>query len=323
MKDLKFPKLWRAWVGCGGFFLLFIIMSLKLGAVDEASWNIISELRIPRIILAMSVGAALSVCGVVLQTLFSNPLCEPYTIGIASGSALGAVLGAAMGGVLDFYGISGFGFIGALCFTAVLSLLASRKKIHGSTLLLVGVLLSFVGTGLLSLCLALSEQNGLQTAISWLLGDLSRVRLQGAVTVFSVVSLGITTIWLSSRRLDSLLLGSELSLSLGIDGRKLGQSMIILLSVLIGTVVSASGMIGFVGLIVPFFARRWAGSMHGRVIPLSALLGSVVLLGADLISRLLIRPDELPVGVVTSLMGAPFFLWIVLEGQASAQKARR
>ncbi len=287
-----------------------------MGAVSDADWGVISELRLPRVILASAVGAALAVCGVILQTLFSNPLCEPYTIGIASGSALGAVIGVAMGGILEYSGISGFGFLGALLFTSLLTAISHRKNIQGSTLLLVGVLLSFLGTGLLSLCLALSEQNGLQTAISWLLGDLSRVRLRGSVLIFlTVTSIGFL-IWARSRKLDTLLLGSELALTLGVDSQRLRRSMILLLSILIGAVVSASGMIGFVGMIVPYFARKWVGCLHARVIPLSMLLGATVLLGADLISRMVIRPSELPVGVVTSLMGAPFFLWIVLEGRA-------
>lgn len=297
------------WVGV-------VILSLKLGAVSDASFELITQLRIPRVILASMIGMGLSVAGAVLQALFSNPLCEPYTLGISSGSALGAVLGVSFGLEWMVAGLAGSAFIGALLFTAILLISAQRQGGNNTILLLTGVMLSFLGTSLVAVWMALTDSNGLQAALVWLFGDLSRARLKGSLLLASGVMCLIFSIWKNWRNLDGLLMGEESALSFGVDVPKVRQRMILLTSLLIGFCVSAGGMIGFVGLVVPHFVRKYRGALHLHLIPLCAIWGAVILTAADCIARSAIRPYELPVGVVTALLGAPAFLWILWKRPA-------
>jgi iron complex transport system permease protein len=161
----------------------------------------------------------------------------------------------------------------------------------------------------------LADSNGLQSALVWLFGDLSQARLKGAAFSAAGVFLATLLIWGQWRSLDALLIGEEGAESVGIDVGSARRKIIFLSSILIGLCVSAGGMIGFVGLIVPHLARRWVGSLHLALIPLCAMLGAVVLTTADWMSRILLKPYELPVGVVTALIGAPVFLWIMLKNQ--------
>ena len=311
-------KILRAYVLAGAALLLAFTLSLKLGAVADLDLDTIVELRLPRALLAAAVGMGLSVAGAALQALFANPLCEPYTLGISSGSALGAVLGSALGLQLAFSGLVGSAFVGALVFAGALYLIARRPGTGNVTILLVGVMLGFLGSSLVTVWVALSDANGLGAAMVWLWGDLSRARLQGAAVSLGLVSLLTFFVWLRWRALDALLMGEEGALSLGIDVGSVRRRLILLTSIMIGVCVSAAGMIGFVGLIVPHFARRLVGSLHLALIPLCALWGAAVLILADTLARVLARPYELPVGVVTALIGAPVFLWIMLKRPEAA-----
>jgi iron complex transport system permease protein len=303
----------RAYVLGLAFWILFFFLALHFGAVSGLDSDIIAQLRLPRAILASAVGMGLAVSGAVLQALFTNPLCEPYTLGVSSGSALGAVAGAAIGIPFFVSGLSGFALLGALIFAGILYLVSLRVGSSNYAFLLTGVMLGFMGASLVALFMALSDSNGIQGALVWLLGDLSRARLRGSLAT-GVAVLGIvTSIWFSWRELDALLMGEEAALSLGVPVTRIRRRMIILTSILIGFCVSGAGMIGFVGLVVPHFARRWVGSLHLKLIPLCAIWGAASLTAADALSRVVARPYELPVGVTTALVGAPVFLWILLS----------
>jgi ABC-type Fe3+-siderophore transport system permease subunit len=306
-------RLVRAYVLALASLLLAFLLALRLGAVADLDTSAVIELRLPRALLAAAVGMGLSVAGAALQALFANPLCEPYTLGISSGSALGAVLGSALGLQLAFSGIAGSAFVGALVFAGALYLIARRPGTGNVTILLVGVMLGFLGSSLVTVWVALSDANGLGAAMTWLWGDLSRARLQGSVISLGLMALLTGLIWLRWRALDALLMGEEGALSLGVDVGSVRRQLILLTSVMIGVSVSAAGMIGFVGLIVPHFARRLAGSLHLMLIPLCAICGAAVLMFADTAARIIARPYELPVGVVTALIGAPVFLWVMLQ----------
>lgn len=300
--------------------LLAFVLALRLGAVADLDVATVAQLRLPRALLAAAVGIGLSVAGAALQALFANPLCEPYTLGISSGSALGAVLGASMGIQLAFSGLVGSAFAGALLFAGALYLIARRPGTGNVTILLVGVMLGFLGSSLVTVWVALSDVNGIGGAMVWLWGDLSRARLQGSLVSLAAVCLVTGLVWLRWRELDALLMGEEGALSLGVDVGSVRRRLIVLTSVMIGVCVSAAGMIGFVGLIVPHFARRLVGSLHLALIPLCAIWGATALIAADTAARVIAKPYELPVGVVTALIGAPVFLWIMLrqnEGGAS------
>jgi iron complex transport system permease protein len=302
----------RAYIIALASLALVFLLALRLGAVGELDWEAVTQLRLPRALLAMAVGIGLSVAGAALQALFANPLCEPYTLGISSGAALGAVLGASLGLQWFVAGLAGSAFAGALVFAAILYLLALKPGRGNVTILLVGVMLGFLGSSLVTVWVALSDTNGIQGAMVWLWGDLSRARLQGALLSLAAVT-GLTfLIWLRWRELDALLMGEEGALTLGIDVSSARRRLILLTSLMIGVCVSAGGMIGFVGLIVPHFARRIVGSLHLALIPLCAIWGATTLIAADTLARVVARPYELPVGVVTALIGAPFFLWIML-----------
>jgi iron complex transport system permease protein len=308
-------KLWKSYAIGLSAWLIVVFAALSQGAVEGAALDIILEVRLPRVILATAVGFGLSVAGTALQALFSNPLCEPYTLGISSGAALGAVLGASLGLNWVYSGIALSAFAGALFFAAILYAISLKPGVKNVSLLLAGVMLGFLGSSLVAVWMAMSDTNGLQGALIWLFGDLSRARLNGSLFTFVSV-LGLSSlIWLNWRGLDALLMGEENAAALGVNVAQLRRRLIVLTSFLIGICVSAGGVIGFVGLIVPHIGRKSVGSFHLNLLPVSMIWGGAVLVFADLFSRVLIRPYELPVGIVTGLIGAPAFLWIMLNRQ--------
>ncbi len=307
-----------SWALVFGLWMGVFSISLFWGGASSIDLFIIRELRFPRVFLASILGMGLAVTGATLQSLFSNPLCEPYTLGISSGAALGAVLGMSSGLLGLHGGVAGAAFLGAMVFAGILDFLARRPGSSNTMLLLAGVMLGFLGNSVLSLWMVLSDSNGLQSVMAWLFGDLSRARLQGVFFTALGILLAVFLIWVQWRSLDALLLGEEGAASLGLDVRTVRRRMIFLSSIVVGLCVSAGGMIGFVGLVVPHFVRRKVGSLHFKLIPFCALWGSIVLTMADWISRILVPPYELPVGIVTALIGAPLFLWAMLQRQVSS-----
>lgn len=294
-------------------WLLAAAVSLKLGAVPGMDPDVVAQLRFPRILLAAAVGMGLSVAGAALQAIFSNPLCEPYTLGISAGSALGAVIGASLGGELGFTGLAGWGFAGALAFTAVLLLVSFRPGTRATSLLLVGVMLGFLGSSLIALWMALADSSGIQGALFWIMGDLSRARLRGAALALALSAALCCLIWSRWKLLDALLMGDEWARAIGVPVDQARRYLVLAVSILVGLCVSASGMIGFVGLVVPHLARRWVGAPHYALIPVSALLGAGVVTVADAVARTVAAPYDLPVGVVTAIVGAPAFAAILLR----------
>jgi iron complex transport system permease protein len=295
------------------FWIVVVILALKLGAVSDASFELITEIRLPRVILASVIGVGLSVGGAALQALFANPLCEPYTLGISSGSALGAVLGISLGLEWSYAGLVGSSFLGALLFAGILLFLSHRQGSNNITLLLAGVMLGFLGNSLVAIWLVLANSNGLQGALVWLFGDLSRARLSGSLIAGLGVGILSLLLWMQSKNLDALLMGEEDASALGVNVWSARRRVILLTSLLIGLCVSAAGMVGFVGLVVPHFARRWVGSLHLVLLPFCAICGAGVLTLSDSVARIVVSPYELPVGVVTALVGAPLFIWIMLK----------
>lgn len=290
-----------------------MMANLNTGPIHQIDLDLLLSLRLPRALLSSGVGIGLAVAGTALQALFTNPLCEPYTLGISSGSALGAVIGLSLGFEAVIAGLAGSAFLGASIFSIILYLIAHRMKQGNSTLLLSGIMLGFFGSSLVALWMALSDPNGIQGILYWLLGDLSRARLEGSlITLVGIFILSILT-WRHSRAMDALLMGEEGALSLGISITETRRKIIILSSLIVSLCVSSSGMIGFVGLVIPHFARKLVGSLHIRLLPLAAILGATSLTFSDSLARIIARPYELPVGVITALMGVPIFLWIMLQ----------
>ncbi len=293
--------------------ILSIYLGLHLGVVSHLDFHSIIQLRLPRVVLAMATGIALCVSGATLQALFTNPLCEPYTLGISSGSALGAVLGSFLGLETSFFGLTGGAFLGGLFFAVILLLISIKSHINLTPLLLSGVMLGFLGSSGVALCMALGDPQGIQGALFWLMGDLSRARISGALISLCISIVLVFFLWIKSPCLDAFLMGEETASTLGISVGDSRRWFILLSSILVGLAVAGSGMIGFVGLMIPHFVRRKVGALHFHLIPLCSLWGASALILADLLARVIIKPYELPVGVVTSLIGAPFFIIMVLK----------
>lgn len=284
-----------------------VVISLGTGAVTGWDPQVFWELRLPRLLAGLAVGMALAISGAALQSVFANPLAEPYTLGISSGSALGAVIGLSIFPELEGAGAFA-GFLGALVFTGVLLSASYRKGANAPTLLLVGVMLGFLGSSLVALWMALADPTGVASAVYWLMGDLSRARLEVAGLAFcATLVLGIL-LMNHSAALDAFLLGEEEARSVGVPVESERRTILLLVSLLIGLSVGLAGMVGFVGLLVPHLARARAGALHHRLIPLCALWGGALLVLADALGRRVAAPQELPVGVVTALLGVPAFL---------------
>ena len=280
-------------------------------AISDIIWNI----RLPRVILAACVGAGLALAGLVMQASVQNPLAEPFILGIASGASVGAVVAILLGaGALSLgFGVAGAAFLGALLSTLVVLLLAGvRKRLNTVRLILAGAVVS-------ALCVAVSnciiymaaDAQGMQTAAFWTMGSLADAKWSNLF--LPVVALAIlATYFLSQiRTLDALLLGEEVAVTLGINASKKRRFYMSLVALLTGVLVSQCGVIGFVGLVIPHMVRALWGASHRAVLPLSILLGAIFLVWADLLSRIILPSGDLPIGIITALLGAPLFMYLL------------
>lgn len=285
-------------------------------AVDPvtAQEQIVIAVRLPRVILGLLVGMLLASVGVALQGLLLNPLADPYTIGVSSGAALGASLAVVAGGAgwAGGFGLPAAAFITAIAAVVVVYSLATRRgKISIHSFLLAGIVVGSFLWALLTFLLTLAGQD-LATIIYWLLGNLSSPDPWGYVRiVLPFAVLGLAVLFSFSRDLNVYASGEEGARHLGVDTEALKIVIIVLASLITAAAVSVSGIIGFVGLIVPHTARRMFGSDHRILLPTSALLGATLLVMADTAARTVVSSGELPVGVVTALIGAPFFCYLL------------
>jgi iron complex transport system permease protein len=279
--------------------------------VNETTRLIILKIRLPRILLAGIAGSSLSLGGLVFQALLRNPLADPFILGISSGSAFGAVLGIIFG--LGFgLGIPIMSFSGALL-TIYLVLVVGRRKMgmESSTILLAGVIINAFFTAIIMFFIATAADDRLHSMLFWLYGDLSQSSYRQAAMVAPAVLVGFVILYGFSRHLNLITTGEEAALQMGVDVEKAKMVCFLVVSLIIGLVVSVSGLIGFVGLIVPHLGRMIFGSDHRLLMPVSGLGGAVFLIVADTAARTVISPSELPVGVITAFIGAPFFIYLL------------
>lgn len=300
--------------------LLGFAVSLLLPWADLASlWredgalarDVLVELRLPRAALALIYGAMLGAAGAAVQALFANPLASPDLTGTTSGAALGAVVTAYLFGFSAPLALSVGSVAGALAALGLLLALAGPRAETG-TLLLAGLAISALAGALTTLALALAPSPfAFYDAYDWLMGSLIDRSL--AQTAFAGLPALIVIVWLArlARPLDSLALGEEVAQSLGHDIARLRLQIVCLTALGVGACVAICGAIGFIGLVAPIFARRLTRGHPGRAIPAAAMIGALLLIGADLTTRLAPLGRTLPIGVVTALLGAPFFLWLV------------
>jgi iron complex transport system permease protein len=289
--------------------------SLK-SAMDPENHHalILFRVRLPRILLAGLVGYSLSLGGVVFQALLRNPLADPFILGVSSGAAFGAILGILLG--FSFHlGIPLAAFLGALAVITVVLLLATRKMgTESATILLTGVIVNAFFSAIIMFFLSTATDSRLHTMLFWLYGDLSQSRFTFMVFLVPAVVLISLVLYGLARHLNLITAGEETAAMLGVDVGRTKMVSLIVTSILIGLVVSFSGLIGFVGLVVPHLARMSLGSDHRLLIPAASLGGAIFLVAADTLARVIISPSELPVGVVTAFLGAPFFVILLRRG---------
>ncbi|MFO7785477.1 MAG: FecCD family ABC transporter permease [Thermodesulfobacteriota bacterium] len=278
---------------------------------SDSAGLILFRIRLPRILLAAVVGFSLSLGGVVFQAILRNPLADPFILGVSSGAALGAVLGIILG--LGFsLGIPVAAFTGTLL-TLVLLLALGRRRMgtESATILLTGVIINAFFTALIMFFITTTTDSRLHSMLFWLYGDLGQTRYAHLAVCAPIVAVGGAVLFAFSRDLNLLTAGEETARQLGVRVERTKIVCLVTVSLLVGLVVSFSGLIGFVGLIVPHLARMTFGADHRVLIPTAAVGGAAFLVAADTLARTVISPGELPVGVITAFLGAPFFLYLL------------
>lgn len=289
---------------------------ITLKGIAETSQIIVLNLRLPRIILASLVGAGLSVVGTSFQGIFKNPMADPFVLGISSGAALGATISIVIGVQLSIIGMSIMtvnAFVGAILTTLfVYNIARVGSKIPSITLLLSGVATSFLLSSIISVLMIFNRQD-IEKIVMWTMGNLSAASWS-QVGILSIIIIPCTVIlYFFSRDLNIMLLGEESARSLGIEVDLVKKLVLFISTLMVAVVVSFSGIIGFVGLIIPHIIRLLFGSDHKIVIPFSALGGALFLIICDTIARSIAPPTEIPVGIITSMLGVPFFLYLLYK----------
>lgn len=284
------------------------------GSHDSGPWTILWEYRLPRTLLAILAGAGLASAGVVFQGVLRNPLADPYLIGIASGGALGAVVSIVIGGEARPLGTPVCSFIGGLAAVGMVYGLATvrRGPAYVNTVILAGVIVGALMNALLLLVISVSGSHEMQRILFWLMGDLSMADYPKTALAGAMVVLGWALIYLNANRLNLLTAGDDTAASLGLNVQATRTLFMAVAAMMTGIVVSVAGTIGFVGLVVPHAMRLMFGPDHRVLLPAALLGGGAFLAAADCIARVVAYPVELPVGVITALTGAPFFLYLLV-----------
>lgn len=335
---------------CMVLFVLVIgslVVATLLGSVDiDASWigkivvnriagkqifeqewpnsieSIIWTLRLPRILLAFIVGAGLALCGILMQALTKNSLADPYVLGISSGASAGAVA-VIMYGWFRFAGVYHVMFgatLGAMLAIMIAMRVATiNNKITSTQLVLAGIAVSALFSACTNVMIYHTKTGSdkVKSAMYWMIGSLSGASWEKTIYVVIVFAVTAIVICFFHKSLDVLLLGDDTAVTLGVNLKLIKLSIIILCTILTGAIVSVSGVIGFVGLVIPHITRSVVGSTHRRLIPASILVGGFFIIVCDVISRVIVSPEELPIGVVTAFFGAPFFLFLIRKNQNS------
>jgi iron complex transport system permease protein len=295
----------------GSITISFVdIIKSFLGSDTESLYSdIIFKIRLPRIILALAVGGGLSAAGAVFQAILMNPLAEPYILGISSGGTFGAVLAMVLG--LSFLGVQAFAFIGALIVIGIVFLIGKRfGELEPNVMLLSGVMVGAFFSAIILLMVNFLNES-LRTAIFWLMGNLSLASGENVYYILGISVFISFVLSINSQKYNILSLGDEQAVHLGLDTKILKTVTYISASLLVGAIVSVSGIIGFVGLIIPHLSRLIFGIDNRIIIPASFFIGSSYLILADTLARYIISPVEIPVGAVTAIIGAPIFIYLL------------
>lgn len=326
------------------FLLACMIFAIYVGAVDlEANWiykiiinqstgsevfsptwptyveGIVWGMRLPKVIVVACVGAGLSLVGILMQSLTKNTLADPYILGISSGASTGATAVLLLG-ALPFLGVVSvqFGaFIGALL-SAILVFSLGGKRSNTTKLVLTGVAISSLFSALTNIMIFMTpESRKVNSALFWMTGSFASVEWNDVLPI--IITLVVTILFMLwiHKALDAMLLGEELAITMGVNVRIIKIIIILISTLITGVMVSVCGVIGFIGLIIPHISRSIIGTTHTRLIPFSALLGGIFLVLADMLARIVVAPSELPIGVITAILGVPFFLVLLKRSSYS------
>jgi iron complex transport system permease protein len=278
--------------------------------------EIIFSIRLPRILFAGIVGAALSMAGVVFQALLRNPLADPYILGISGGAAVGAIIGILIGATLLPLGIPGLAFLGAvLTVIIVFGIARTGAQLRSNTLLLAGVIVNAFFSAIIMFLISTSTSSDVHNVMFWLMGDLSLATTGEIALTGTIILAGFVVLYAYARPMNLIVVSEETALQLGINVEKAKKILFVAASLITGVAVSVSGIIGFVGLVIPHLMRMVLGPDHRILLPASFLFGASFLVVADTIARTLMAPGELPVGVITAICGAPYFIYLLRKGR--------
>lgn len=303
-------------VSTGAFSIPF--WSLLTGNLTEQQEAVMNAIRLPRVLLAAVVGVALAVSGAAMQGLFRNPLADPGLIGISSGAALAVaaviVLGNNFAGFLGMYGLSLAAFLGALLACVAVFRLARTSGVFSTTyLLLAGIAINALCAAGIGVLIYVSDDAQLRTITFWTMGSVGGALWSSVIVATSMILPVAFVLVRNGRELNIALLGEDNARYLGVDTDRLKRTIIVCTALSVGAAVAVTGIIGFLGLVVPHLVRLMLGADHRILLPASALLGGILLVLADTVARTIVAPAEMPVGILTSLIGGPFFLWLLMR----------
>lgn len=286
-----------------------------ISADELTRYQIIWQIRTPRVILAAAVGAGLSAVGAVIQALVRNSLADPYILGVSAGGSVGAVAVSLFGALslLGIYAVSAGAFVGALSATVLVYAVAyARVGVTPLRLVLTGVALSFGFQAAMSVMIYFAPTaEATSTVLFWTMGSFGAATWGALPLVFVVVALGLVVLRHHSRVLDVMTLGDEAAASLGIDAPRMRKRLFVVTAVMTGAMVAVSGTIGFVGLVIPHITRMLIGATHSRLLLIAPFIGAILMIWVDLLARTLVAPRELPLGVLTALIGVPVFIYLM------------
>lgn len=292
-------------------------------ALTDLQTTVLLELRLPRVVLAAAVGAALAIGGASLQGLFRNPLAEPQLIGVSAGAALGAITFIVLGDSIELpsivtpYAIPLGAITGALLVTACLYAIANRRgSTDVTTMLLIGIAVNAIASVGIGIFTYVADDGELRSLTFWTMGSFGGAQWSTVIPALLLIGGSIAVLLPTGRDLDRLQLGELEAKRLGISVPALKRRLVFATAIGVGAAVSVSGIIGFAGLVVPHIVRMVVGVHHSVLLPASALLGAALAMGADVGARTMVAPAEVPVGLLTAAIGAPFFLWLVTRVKA-------
>lgn len=302
------------------FIPLDQIISALMSMIDPNSKasmtdTIITDIRLPRLIYSVLTGIGLSLVGLLMQTVTRNALADPYVLGVSSGASTGAVFAIIMGGLpfLGQYNTPIFAALGATL-SIIMVLLCVGKSNSPVKLILIGMGMTGIFSALTMMIIyGAKHEAQVRSAMFWLLGSFAGIQWGDLPLTAIIVTLFMLYIYMFNQDLDVLLLGNHEAAQMGLSVKQLQLSIVIISSIVIATLVSKVGVVGFIGLIIPHLARIVGGPKHRNTLLFSALIGSIVMIWSDVLSRALYSPEEIPIGVLTSLLGAPLFIWIIMN----------